>query len=129
MTSQTGQQIVAIRIMSNIQKEPSRDVLKKRCSENMHQIYGRTSMPKRDFNKFAERLYWNQTLLKEKLVPDPFVNIKAESISGLAVWNVIKFAFIACPRQSLSKCFKTKVVTICFYLIYSLFKTQKVIWN
>ena len=67
--------------------------------------------------------------MEEKLVPDPFVNIKVESISGSAVWNVIKFAFIVCPRQSLSKCFKTNNVTICFCLIYSLFKTQKVIWN
>ena len=41
MTSQTGQQIIAIRITSNILKQPSRGVLKKRCSENMHQIYRR----------------------------------------------------------------------------------------
>ena len=33
------------------QKQPPRDVLKKRCSENMQQIYRRTPMPKCDFNK------------------------------------------------------------------------------
>ena len=38
------------------QKQSSRGVLKKRCSENMQQIYRRTSMPKCDFNK---QLYFN----------------------------------------------------------------------
>ena len=35
------------------QKQPSRDVLRKRCSENMQQIYRRTPMPKCDFNNLA----------------------------------------------------------------------------
>ena len=35
------------------QKQPSRVLLKKKCSENMHQIYRRTPMPKCDFNKVA----------------------------------------------------------------------------
>ena len=34
-----------------IQKQPTRGVLKKRCSENMRQIYRRTPMQKCDFNK------------------------------------------------------------------------------
>ena len=37
---------------------PSRGVLKKRCLENMQQIYRRTPMPKCDFNKVAKQLYW-----------------------------------------------------------------------
>ena len=36
-----------------LQKQPSRDVLSKRCSENKQQIYRRTPMPKCDFNKVA----------------------------------------------------------------------------
>ena len=47
-------------VLSNvrtIQKQPSRGVLSKRCSENMQQIYRRTPMPKCDFNKFAKQLY------------------------------------------------------------------------
>ena len=36
--------------------KPEADVLKKRCSENMQQIYRRTRMPKCDF-----KLYWNRT--------------------------------------------------------------------
>ena len=41
----------------NIQKQTSRGVRKKRCSENMQQIYKRTPMPKCDFNKVAQQLY------------------------------------------------------------------------
>ena len=43
------------------QKQPSRGVLRKRCSENMQQIYRRTPMPKYDFNKVAKQLYWKRT--------------------------------------------------------------------
>ena len=48
-------------IISNEQKQPSRDVLRKRCSRNMQQIYRRTPMSKCDFNKIAKQLYWNHT--------------------------------------------------------------------
>ena len=41
------------------QKQPLRYVLRKRCSENMQQIYRRTLMPKYDFNKVALQLCWN----------------------------------------------------------------------
>ena len=37
----------------NHQKQPSRGVLRKRCSANMQQIYRRTPMPKCDFNKWV----------------------------------------------------------------------------
>ena len=43
--------------LPNVQKQPTRGVLKKRCYENMQQIYRRTPMPKSDFNKAAKRLY------------------------------------------------------------------------
>ena len=46
---------------SYCQKQPSRGVLKKKCSENMQQIYRRTPMRKHDFNKVAKQLYWNRT--------------------------------------------------------------------
>ena len=38
-------------------KQPSASALKKRCSENMQQIYRRTLMLKCDFNKFAMGIY------------------------------------------------------------------------
>ena len=50
-----------IACLLEIQKQPSRVALKKRCSENMQQIYRRTSISKCDFNKVAKQLYWNQT--------------------------------------------------------------------
>ena len=40
-----------------LQKQLSMDVLIKRYSENMQQIYGKTPMPKCDSNKVAMQLY------------------------------------------------------------------------
>ena len=37
-------------------KHPSIGVLIKKCSESMQQFYGRTSMPKYNFNKVAKQL-------------------------------------------------------------------------
>ena len=45
-----------------IQKKSSRSVFKKRCSENMQQMYRRTPLSKCNFNKVAFQLYWNRTL-------------------------------------------------------------------
>ena len=45
-----------------VQEQPSRVVFKKRCSENMQQIYRRIPIPKCDFNKVASQLYWNRIL-------------------------------------------------------------------
>ena len=39
------------------QEQPSRGVLRKRCSENMQQIYSRTPMPKCDFNEVVKQRY------------------------------------------------------------------------
>ena len=47
--------------VSAVQKQPFRDVLRKRCSENIQQIYWRTPMPKCNFNRVAKQLYWNCT--------------------------------------------------------------------
>ena len=49
------------RVNCIVQKQPSRGVLRRRCSKNMHQIYRRTPMPKSDFNKVALQLYENHT--------------------------------------------------------------------
>ena len=43
-------------ILNKVQKQPLRGVPRKRCSENMQQIYRRTPMPKCDFNKVLK--YW-----------------------------------------------------------------------
>ena len=51
------------KILFNVltKKLPFRGVIIKRGSENMQQIYRRTPMPKYDFNKVANQLYWNRT--------------------------------------------------------------------
>ena len=41
-----------------LQKQPFREVLTSRCSENMQQIYRRTPMTKCDFNKVPLQIYW-----------------------------------------------------------------------
>ena len=43
-------------IAFHLQKQPTRGVLRKRCSENMQQVYRRTPMSKCDFNKAATQL-------------------------------------------------------------------------
>ena len=44
-------------VTKNVQKQPSRGVIRKRCSDNMQQIYRRTPVPKCDLNKVAKQLY------------------------------------------------------------------------
>ena len=43
--------------LCDLQKQPIRGVLKKRCFENMQHIYRRTPMPKCVFNKFPKQIY------------------------------------------------------------------------
>ena len=52
---------IIIQHLTLFQKQPLRGLLKKKCSENMQQIYRRIPMPKCDFNKVAKQLYWNRT--------------------------------------------------------------------
>ena len=56
--------LIQIPVWITFQKQPSRGVLIKRCSENMQQIYRRTSMPKCDFNKVAKQHLFSRTPLK-----------------------------------------------------------------
>ena len=45
----------------SVQKQPFTGVFRKRCSENLQQIYRRTPMPNCDFNKVI-KLYCGRTL-------------------------------------------------------------------
>ena len=54
-------------------KQPFRGILKKRCCENIKQIYRRTPTPKNDFNKVA--IY--QFILKLNCRPLAFTSYKA----------------------------------------------------
>ena len=44
---------------NKLKKKKAKRVRKKSCSENILQIYRRTTMPKCDFNKIALQLYRN----------------------------------------------------------------------
>ena len=54
---QQFQIIFFLRVIKN-QKQPSRSILRKKCSENIKQIYLRTPMPKCDFNKVLVLVHW-----------------------------------------------------------------------
>ena len=58
---QNDSRLKSVGFRKKIEKQPSRGVLKKRCSENMQQIHKRTPMPKCDFKKDALQLCWNHT--------------------------------------------------------------------
>ena len=50
---------------------------------------------------------------------------KIEHISGSAVWNVIKFVFIACLSRDLRKYMKTKVLILAFAWYKAFLKSDK----
>ena len=52
-----SRKVAKVNQINRIQKQPFSDVLLKRCSENMQQIYKRKPMPKYDFSKAAKQLY------------------------------------------------------------------------
>ena len=56
-TSNKKYPLELIKRRSKVQKQPPSGVPRKRCSENMQQIYRITPMPKCDFNKVALQLY------------------------------------------------------------------------
>ena len=82
-------------IVSNEQKKPSRDLFKKRCFENMQQIYKRTPMRKCDFKNLLH------------IFRTPFTN----NTSGWLLLYLIGFSKIqlfllfSCMKRKLSKIF------------------------
>ena len=65
-------------INNTAQKQLSRGVLSKRCSENMRQIYRITPMPKCDFNKVACNFIRNG--IPENRDPGPYKNRKTGTL-------------------------------------------------
>ena len=67
-------------------EDPSRGVLRKRCSETMQQIYRRTSMPKCGFNKIGKQLvnllHIFRTLFRKTPLAGCFWNFKKEKRRG-----------------------------------------------
>ena len=52
----------------DIQTQPSRDILRERCSENMQQIYRKTPMTKCDFNKVGLQFKYVLKILRTVLL-------------------------------------------------------------
>ena len=107
--------------VKNLQKQSSRGVLRKRCSENMRQIYKRTPMSKCHFKKvvflvFSEHLFlrtclggcfwtWNKkTYLKCKHQP------KQMTISREKIWQLRKSALF---EKCVWSCFEILNSTFC----------------
>ena len=69
---------------TSIQKQSSRGVLKKRCSENIQQIYRRTPMPNCDFSK----VLWYLKKFYEGLRKDSFLVTAFGALSSIEnVWK------------------------------------------
>ena len=62
-----------INFLNYFQRQPSRSVLRKRCSENMQQFYKRTPIPKCDSNKVA--LHFIEVTLCHGCSPVNLLNI------------------------------------------------------
>ena len=102
-TSQTGHQIITIRILSNISRSKGNQSVKfgQLIEHNMRKIL---------FEKSC-------TNCNGETSPRPFCKQSELSISlGLQFWNVREFVFIAYPSGRLPKDIKTKILTTCFYL-------------
>ena len=122
-------------LTSNIQKQPSIDVLTKRCSENMQQIYRRTPMPKFDFKKVSWKhlLKTASVLLSYSLdIQDssktPLLFLRVTSLETgrkvLELWNgrFITFGFAAFLWNTPSDvrlCFRSLFKKVCLILNYS----------
>ena len=88
-----------------IQKQPLRGVIRKKCSEDMQQIYRRTPMPKCNFNKGAKQLYWRTPFTKNisgRLLLKILIRIILYILiffknKDLPVSFMIRFVLIICP--------------------------------
>ena len=103
-----------------VQKQPLRNVLRKRCSENMQQIYRGTPIPKCDFNKVAlqlENSIWNLLQVNNKdLIVQIWVIFLELPLSFIGIT-------IAVRRQSAKRQIKTsrEVPKENFWSYYDLF--------
>ena len=93
-------------LLNALHKQLSRGVLRKKCSENMQQIYKRTPMPKCDFNKLALQLYWNRTLawVFSCKFAAYFQNTFSQELLWMAASGLL--IYILCPGGNKKTCIK-----------------------
>ena len=93
---QQFQIIFFLRVKKN-QKQPSRGILRKKCSENIQQIYRRTPMPKCDFNKVLGLVHWCSTVSLLHIFRTHF----PKNTFGRLLLNIIfrQYLFCECIRR------------------------------
>ena len=86
-----------------VQRQPSRAVLRKRCSENMQQIYRKTPMPKCGF----------EIALRHGCSPVIFLHILRITVPRNTTWWLLLEVIICCLRAvkllNVSKGMQSKV--------------------
>ena len=100
------------------QKQPSRGVLKKSCSENMQQIFRRIPVPKCNFNKVGCNFI--ETALRHERSPVNLLHIFRtpfpKNTSGRLLlyfqlhWNLIAVSCTSYSCSSLKSCFKKMAI-------------------
>ena len=103
-------------------EQPFRGVLRKRCSGNMQQIYGRTPILKCDLNKVVLQFYWNCTSawLFSCKFPTYFQNTFSKNTSG---WLLFGFIYIRNLLSFLFSFLYKHFSCVYFFLKNSFFKT------
>ena len=126
--------ICVLHSVQSVKKQPPRDAPRKKCSENMQQIYRRTPIPKCDFSKVAKQLYWNRTsvwvlsckfavyLQKNLFLTTPlvgcFCSYRVETFSS-QMSNVWPYLFFLLKNQSTLRSILLRnfiILTIRYYL-------------
>ena len=88
--------------INDFQKQPTRGILKKRCSENMQQIYRRTPMPKCNFNKVALLCNFIEITLRHGCYPVNLLHIfRTPFPRNISGWLILDFVFQVISEKTL----------------------------
>ena len=102
-------------------EQPFRGVLRKRCSGNMQQIYGRTPMPKCDFKKVVLQLYWNCTGHRSSHVNLLHI-LRTPFSKNTSEWLLLGFIYIRNLLSVLLSFLYKRFSCVYFFLKNSFFK-------
>ena len=114
-------------LIFSLQKQPCRNVLRQRCSENMQKIYRRTHMPKCNFNKVAKQFYWNNILAwvfscKFAAYFQDIFSLEhlwlAASVLGIQVWQYSRTVTVIGCKQSYKSRKEPQKVMLYRHVVY-----------
>ena len=112
------------------QKQPFKDILKKRCSENMLQIYRRTPMLKCDFNKVAKQLrYVCSTVNLQHIFRTPFPKNTSDALllkplQILRKEDCNRVLFSKSCRSTTCNFTKNELIRVCFSVNFTKFSSK-----